>query len=459
MDLIIKNAKSVDANGCAEENIWIDKGKIVARVSRKETAAAAETIDAEGRYVIPGAVDSHSHIGQLPGGGHYRPQATREENFVTESGSACMGGTTTAVNYMFSDGSYETVIDDYRRLIEDCSRIDIKLHGGILNQIHVDRLGFYIEKLGLTSFKIFLPYKGEEAQKLGGLTSLDDGQVLDAFAILGKYGAIPIVHCENPELIRHFMAKNQRNEDQSLAAWEATRPSIVEAESVNKILYFAERIGNRIAIAHVSSADSVDIIERYKALHPILETCPHYLGLSSDSELGSLGKVSPPIRSRKDQDRLWKAIQEYPDVVIGSDHNAWQKVHKQELWNGFAGLPNNAFILPLLFTEGVGRRNIPIEDIVRISSVNPARLFGLFPRKGSLSVGADADIVVMDTGINRKVAPGETGSISDYSPFADYVFSAWPSTVIIRGEVAVHAGSSRKLKTKSAFLNARGVER
>ena len=154
---------------------------------------------------------------------------------------------------MFSESSYETTIGEYAKWVSESSVIDMKLHGGLLSQLHIDNLPLYIKNLGLTSFKIFLPYKGEEAHKLGGLNSLSDGQVLEAFAVLKKFNALPIVHCENPDLIDYYMAKNQRAADQSLVAWESTRPAIVESESANKILYFATKIGNRVAIAHVSA--------------------------------------------------------------------------------------------------------------------------------------------------------------------------------------------------------------
>lgn len=453
IDLFIRNAKAVDGAGVSEENLCIDKGKIVGRVSRSLQVEARTVVDAEGRFVIPGAVDSHCHIGQLPGTGHFRPQATKAENFRTESAASLYGGTTTALNYMFSENSYETTIGDYRAWVSESSAIDMKLHGGLLSQLHIDNLPIYIKKLGLSSFKIFLPYKGEEAHKLGGLDSLSDGQVLEAFAILKKYNALPIVHCENPDLIDYYMAKNQRAADQSLAAWESTRPAIVESESANKILYFATKIGNRVAIAHVSAGDTVDVIERYSAAGPVLETCAHYLALSSDMNLGSRGKVSPPIRSKRDQNRLWEAIAEYPYVMIGSDHNAWLRQHKSELWNGFAGLPNNAFILPVLFTEGFGKRKLPLSRIVQVSSANAARQVGLYPRKGSLSVGSDADIVIMDTGIKKTIDPSELGSVSDYSPFESYEFTAWPHTVIARGEIAISEGKRIATNRKAALLN------
>ncbi len=454
INLFVKNAKVVDGRGISEENICIDKGKIVGKVSRSLQIEARTTIDAEGRFVVPGAVDSHCHIGQIPGTGHYRPQASKEENFRTETASSLYGGTTTALNYMFSESSYETTIADYQKWVKEDSVIDIKLHGGLLSQLHIDNLPLYVKKLGLTSFKIYLPYKGEEAHKLGGLTSLSDGQVLEAFAALKRFRGLPIVHCENPDLIEYFMAKNQRDSEQSLAAWESTRPSIVESESANKILYFSTKIGNRVAIAHVSASDTVDLIEKYGAISPVLETCPHYLALSNDMDMGSLGKVSPPIRSKKDQERLWEAIARYPLVMIGSDHNAWLRRHKSELWNGFAGLPDNAFILPILFSEGFHKRRIPLTRIVQVTSEIAARQVGLYPRKGSLSVGSDADIVIMDTGIKKFVDPAELGSISDYSPFSGYEFSAWPHTVIVRGEIAVDSGRTLGLRRKANLLNA-----
>lgn len=430
LDLVITNGKVVEYDGIYEDDLWIKEGRILARVKRGESFNAKKVIDADGRFVLPGAIDTHSHISLLPGQGQPMLQ-TIEENFKSESLSALFGGVTTAIDYILTQESIINALPRFLDLSNKYSRIDIKFHGSIMNDLHLSEIDKYI-KLGIDSFKIFLPYKGEEALKLGGLSSLNDGQLLKAFNRLKQLGGLPIVHSENAEMIDYFMQENMDLSRQDMAAWESTRPGIVEGEAVQKVTYLAEKTNCRVCIAHVSSADAVEIIENTKS-DVLLETCPHYLVLTADVGLDSLGKVSPPIRYSKDKEKLWKYIEEGHPVIIGSDHNPWCKAHKEDIWQGLAGLPGNTYILPALITEGVSKRNLSICDIVKITSFQAAKEFGIYPLKGTLQVGSIADIVIMDTNVNKKVEAIEIPSIVDYSPYKDYKFTAWPFLIIKKG--------------------------
>lgn len=430
LDLVITNGKVVEYDGVFEEDLWIREGRIVARVKHGSANNAKKVIDADGRFILPGAIDTHSHIGMLPGKDQPILQ-TIEENIKSESLAALYGGVTTAINYIFTQDSMTKEIPRFTDLAKKYSRIDIKFHGALMNETHLSEIDKCI-KMGIDSFKIFLPYKGEEALNLGGLSSLNDGQLLEAFIKLRQFGGLPIVHSENPEMIDYFMEKNMDLSRQDMSAWENTRPGIVEGESVQKVVYLAEKTNCRVCIAHVSSADAVDIIKNTKA-DVLLETCPHYLTLTTDAGLDSLGKVSPPIRHSKDKERLWQYIEEGHPVIIGSDHNAWSKLHKKDLWQGLAGLPGNTYILPALITEGVSKRNLSMSDIVRITSFQGAKEFGVYPLKGTLQVGSIADIVIMDTNIKKKVQATEIPSIVDYSPYENYDFTAWPFLIIKDG--------------------------
>jgi dihydropyrimidinase len=177
-----------------------------------------------------------------------------------------------------------------------------------------------------------------------------------------------------------------------MTAWESTRPGIVEGIAIEKVIYLAKKIGCSLCIAHVSSKEGVEAIRKEKG-RVLLETTPHYLTLTKEAGLGALGKVSPPIRSKSDQDSLWEYIDEGFPVVIGSDHNPWQKQHKLDMWEGSAGLPG----------------------------------------KGTLNIGADADLVIVDEDFGQKVDPAKIPSIVDYSPYFDYVFPAWPAVVLRSG--------------------------
>lgn len=437
LDYIIKNCKAVEHDGITECDLGVKDGKIVATAAPGELTGSKEVIDAEGRYVLPGAIDTHSHIGQMPGEGLRRAQ-TVEETFRSESLNGAFGGVTTALNYIFTQDSIVKTLAKQRQLAQDYSIIHMSFHGALMNDSHLEEIEAAVAA-GIRSFKIFLPYKGEEALRLGGLSSLDDGQIVTAFQKLRDCGALPVVHAENPELIDYYMATFDGFDRQDMAAWEATRPGIVEGESVNKVIWFADKLNCPLCIAHVSSKEAVEEI-RKKNGKVLLETTPHYLTLTTESGLGALGKVSPAIRHSEDRESLWEYIASGLPVVMGSDHNTWLKEHKTELWSGLSGLPGNVFLLPLLVSQGVYDRGLAMEDVVRVTSYTAAQYFGFQGRKGTLRIGADADFMILTTDIARKVGADAVPSMADYSPYEDYTFKAWPDTVVCGGKVLVRDG-------------------
>jgi len=430
LDLAITRCRRVEHDGIFECDIGISNGRVVEITERGRLSSSKDTIDAGGRYVLPGVVDTHSHIGLLPGANLPRPQ-TLEENLLSESLSALYGGTTSVIDFVISQGSMVAAVKEQQLLAKQYSKVNTYFHGALMNDLHISEIEAVIQ-LGVRSFKIFLPYRGEEALRLGGLSSLNDGQLMESFKRLHLYGGLPIIHAENPELIDYHMKLNFDASKQDMTAWESTRPGIVEGIAIEKVIYLAKKIGCSLCIAHVSSKEGVEAIRKEKG-RVLLETTPHYLTLTKEAGLGALGKVSPPIRSKSDQDSLWEYIDEGFPVVIGSDHNPWQKQHKLDMWEGSAGLPGNSYVLPLLISEGVYKRNITWEKVVEISSYNAAKQFGLFPRKGTLNIGADADLVIVDEDFGQKVDPAKIPSIVDYSPYFDYVFPAWPAVVLRSG--------------------------
>jgi len=438
LDLLVKNCRIVEHDGITDGDLLVKGGKVAGVYALHSNEKAERVIDAEGRYVLPGAIDTHSHIGQMPGEGLYRPQ-TVEETVHSESLNGAFGGVTTALNYIFTPDSMLEALELHRERAGKHSVINMFFHGALMNDLHLSEIDEAVRR-GIRSFKIFLPYKGEEALRLGGLGSLDDGRILAAFNKLRQVGALPIIHAENPEMIDYFMSTFDGFDRQDMAAWEATRPGIVEGEAVNKVIYMSKKTECPICIAHVSSADAVEEIRREEG-RVLLETTPHYLALTVEEDtLGSLGKCSPAVRHARDRDSLWEYVASGLPTIIGSDHNSWMREHKTELWSGLSGLPGNAFLLPVLLSEGVDRRNLKIEDVVRVSSYTAAERFGFAGRKGTLRPGADADFSIITTGLARKVAPEDIPSIVNYSPYSDFTFSAWPDTVVCGGRVLVEDG-------------------
>lgn len=443
VQLVIKNGKVVTPSGVQEVGIVVNEGKILGLVEDTLLPPAEQVIDAEGRFVIPGAIDTHAHLGQVGREYAHLPGHTLEGNFCTESRAAVAGGVTTALSYaVFSQGSLKDVVPREQEVVGRCSLVDVLFHGYLMNETHLDEIDDYIRGLGIRSFKIFLPYRGKEALDLGGLSSLTDAQIYRAFKSLSHVpGVVAMIHAEDGDIVDECTSSFRRTGRQDLAAWDASRPDYAEGDAVLRVLYLARKTGCTVGIAHLSSGEGLEAVERFGYFRALVETCPHYLALSTDLDLGPLGKVAPPLRSRRDVDRLWEGILKGTVHFIGSDHNSWPAEAKQELWDGLAGLPGVGMILPVMFTEGYDRRGLPVERIVELTSANAARTFGLWPRKGAIQVGSDADLVIMEVGIRKPLCAELFPSCIDYTPYQGYVATAWPYAVVVRGQVVSQAGT------------------
>lgn len=442
IDLLIVGGTLAAAERVERAALAVHDGKIVAIGSAAHMPDASETIDASGMIVVPGAIDTHSHIAQSALMRQFQgaPEHEMAANYLSETRSAVAGGTTCALNYIFTQDSLHTVFPLYKQALERHSLIDMLFHGALMNHTHLEEAVSYWEQLGVRSHKIFMPYRGEEAKLLGGISSLDDAEIWQAFQLLKTVpGGLPIVHAENAELCDYFTEQVIGTGRQDMRAWEDSRPPVAEGEAIRRVTYFAKKIGLPVAIAHVSSGEGVDVVDQ-DGRYAMIETCGSYLALDSSLGFGSLGKVTPPIRSALNRDQLWEGVRSGTVRFLGSDHNCWPSRFKQELWTGMAGIPGNTMLWPVLLTEGYVKRNLPLEQLVGLACANAARWHGLYPRKGSLDVGADADLAIMDLRSTRKIRREDSPSITDYTPFEGYQAHAWPYATIVRGKVVYREG-------------------
>lgn len=428
--LLIKNCIAVTAEGKTPCSILVKGGKIAALLSPQGHAVAEVTIDAEQRYVIPGAIDTHVHLG------------SGDQDFAsdcaTESASAASGGVTTIMHYLIYAGSLLDIFEDYKAAVEANSLIDIAFHGTIFSDEQLAEVEKYVNRLHIASFKIFMSSNRYEIPD-SGFTRPGDGFFLDVFTAVGKHpGCISMLHAENSEIILRIRPRVMAQGRSDTAAWTDSRPAFCEEEAVARGLFLAKVAKTPLGIVHMTTAEGVRLLIQQKQNYPSLyaETCPHYLLLHKDLPLGVLGKVNPPLRSRQNVELLWGAVSRGEIDFVGSDHCTWRRADKGDnIWSAWSGLPGTAMLLPVLLSEGVNKQRITMEQLVRLTSYNAARIFGLFPRKGNIAVGADADLVILDLEKRMTITPEVLNSILDWTPYEGYQCRGWPWITIAKGRV------------------------
>jgi dihydroorotase (multifunctional complex type) len=439
--LLVKDALVIRADGRARCSILAADGRIVALLRPSDAPAADVVLDAGGRPVIPGAIDPHVHL--------EAGEQSFEQDAATESRAAVTGGVTTFFHFLLEQESYLELYPRFRDGVERHSLIDVAFHAAIMNEQHLEEIPRYVEDLQVASLKFFMAYRGRTA--FSKLTGVDDGQLLDGFRAAARYPhLVCLVHCEDIDIANREVARLQAAGRVDAAAWTASRPPIGELEALQRAALLAEEAGTTMYMVHMSvgraAALMADLQRRYPKLHA--ETCNHYLSLDNTRVIhpeteanAALLKVNPPLRSRQDVDLLWAGLAGGAISTVGSDHCTRTEAFKgHDLWAAPPGLNGTGMILPVLLTEGVARGRISLEQLVRVSSHNPARIFGLYPRKGTLEVGSDADLVVLDLERRVTVTPELLNSVCDYSPYAGYQAQGWPLTTIVAGRVVQHEG-------------------
>jgi dihydropyrimidinase len=403
---------------------------------------------------MPGGVDSHCHIEQLSGMG-----MMAADDFYSATVSAAHGGTTTVIPFcaQHRNDDLTEVLKDYHARARAKAVIDYGFHLIIANPNEKTLEQDLPEAIasGVRSFKIFMTYEK---------TRLHDEQILDVMAAARKHGALVMVHAENHGIIS-WLAGRMVKQGNTLPRYHAichTRGS--EAEAINRIVQLAELVDCPILIVHVSTIDGIEEIRRAKArgVKVYGETCPQYLFLTAkDIDIGIQGAMyccSPPPRDEAAQQACWKGLLDGTLHVYSSDHAPYRmdasgklpkgdKTMFKEMANGVPGLELR---LPLLFTYGVQTKKISIEQFVDLTSTRHAQTYGLYPRKGTIAVGTDADIAIWDP--EKKVVVEKTQDSTGYTPYKGRELTGWPVTVLSRGEVIVEDGKLHAERGRGHFL-------
>lgn len=430
---IINGIAVTPGDGLAAATIAISDGKIAAVLDPTERVNADELIDAGGKHIFPGLIEPHMHIGFL---------GLPMDDFASETRSAAIGGVTTVLNYLVFPDSLEAHHAEFVEHIERLAYVDMALHVGIFTNEQVRAIPRFIDELGVTSFKHYMSWRGEEASKRG-FPATDDGLLYDTMREIAKHpGAVLNIHAEDQGVIAHFEQIVRAEGADGLIAQDRSRPSFAEAADVLRAGYFSELTGCPAYLVHVSSlAASQAVRGQRRGARLFVETTPHYLSLTVDSPCGLLAKVNPPVRHQEDVDALWKAVADGIVDTVGCDHAARLRSEKQGgVWKAGSAFPGVATMLSVLLTEGHHKRGITLTRIAELTSHNAARIFGLDPRKGTLRPGSDADIAIVDIDQERVVDAAYCRSRADFSPWEGQTLKGWTVRTLVRGRTVMRDG-------------------
>jgi allantoinase len=389
-DLVIKNGYIVTENAIYRADLGISNGKI-AEISASVSAgkSVGVTVDAAGMYILPGLIDAHVHLNE--------PGRVEWEGFRSGSRSLAAGGVTTFFDMPLNSHPPTTTCDAFelkQQLAMQKSAVHFKLWGGLVpgNLEHLKTL----HDKGVIGFKAFMSNSSTDDFKAS-----DDATLFAGMQKIAELGSILAVHAESEVITRHLTKAMLEKGILTARAYAGSRPVESEIEAVQKVLAYAKVTGCKIHIVHVSSRKVIQIIQNAKReqVDVTVETCPHYLALTVDDleNIGPIAKCAPPLRDPEEVELMWEAFKNGEIDTIGSDHSPAPPDMKTgnifEAWGGISGAQST---LNVLLEEGYFKRNVPLETIVRLTSANPAKRFNLYPGKGSLTVGSDADFTVVD---------------------------------------------------------------
>jgi len=428
-DLVIRNARVVDHAGEYHGGIAISDGLIAVTGTDASLPRGKREIDAEGRCLLPGVVDTHCHLGVA---------FPFEEDMRTETAQAARGGITTIFLYIRNkQGSYLPFYDERRAQGEAHACIDFGFHFGIQREDHIREIPDVVAHTGVQSFKLYFGYEPDNPI---GIVPANDGWVYATMLQVRKLPrGVVSVHCENTEIARWIKQDLYASGRQDLGAYTESRPAFCEVETIKRMIFLAERTGCPLQLVHTSVGAGPDLAAeaRAKGLDVTVETCPHYLTRTCyDEDLDMTAKISPPLRDEEQKEWLWRGVLAGKVNSIGSDHVPFLPKKGEDLWAEFPGVVSFPWELPLLVTEGVHKRGLPLSELVRINSYGPSRRFGFYPRKGSLEPGTDADLVLVNLDDEREVVHDGHGTCI----YEGMKLRGWPELTISSGRVVFDDG-------------------
>jgi dihydropyrimidinase len=437
MSVLIKNGRIITASDDQVADIFIED-ETVSTIGKNLNLNADLTIDASGKLVFPGGIDPHVHL-DLPFMGTFS-----SDNYETGTKAALFGGTTTVIDFAIQTQgqSMYAAVDEWNKKSENNSFADYSYHLAVTdyNKDTQSEIKKLIEDEGITSFKTFMAYKGA--------LMIDDGQMVGLMAQLKDLGGLITVHATNGDMIDNLVAKHRSEGKLSPLYHYLSQPEITESEASGRFLDMAYYTDVPAYIVHLTCEGALNQVREAAARNQMVfvETCLQYLLLDAslyenEGFEGAKWVMSPPLRQKKDQETLWAGINQGLVHTVGTDHCPFNMEQKRMGENDFSKIPNGApgieHRLELLFSEGVKKGRISPNKFVQVTSTHAAKIFGMFPKKGTIACGADADIVIFDPDEKHTISVKNHHHNCDYSGYEGWEVTGKCKTVLLRGKVAI----------------------
>jgi allantoinase len=432
VDLLIKNGKIVNPQGIHEgDDIAVVDGKIAAIDRQGSFTNAKDEIDASGKFVLPGIIDVHVHFRE--------PGYEYKEDFESGSKAAAAGGVTTVCDMPNNLPFCSTLeaLQEKMELIKDKAHVDYGLIAAVAGET-VEEIPKLAEA-GVNVYKIFM------GSTVGGVPAPDDGGMLRAFQLVAETGLRIGVHAENNPIMDYMTAKLKAEGRTDPLAHVEARPAVAEAEAIQRAILFAKVAGCNLHIYHLSSKEGAEMVQeaRQKGVNVSAETGPHYLILTSDymNKVGSFLKINPPIRGAEHGEALWKALIDGVVEVIGTDHSphTLEEKSKENIWEALPGFVGVETQVSLMLSQ-VNAGRLSLMTYVKRASEGPAKLFNLYPRKGVIQIGADADFTIVDMEKEGVIDSAKLHSKNTVTPFDGWKIKGMPVGAVVRGTVVMKDG-------------------
>lgn len=426
IDLII-TGKVVTHYGVFERtSLGVKDGKIVSIGKKESMAGAAEELDVADLLILPGVVDAHVHSLGDANEGHWN-----------STSAAAAGGVTTINDHPLDLGGAPTSAKDIKEKAVRTSEealVDFSLFAEGVPEKLEDIPD--VANTGITGYKVLMHATSGAASY--GVRGVDDGELYAIFELIGKEDQVVMIHAENEWIVNYLVDKWTKEGKTYLAAHHETRPDVSETVAVATAIELARALDCRLHLVHISVPRSFDMIEqaRKEGVKVTGETCPHFLLCNHNrwKDIGAQFKINPPLRSEESRLRLWEQLKEGKIHLIASDHAPHPENHEPVVFDNFSGSPGIETMLPLIYSEGVNEGRISLEELTKLLSYNPAKLLGIYPQKGSLEVGSDADFVVFDPNKEWVVEGEKMRSQSGWSMYEGFKVKGKVETTFVRGK-------------------------
>ena len=454
-DYIIRGGLVVRGTGITREDIIVKDGRIQADDGRYRDADAGRIIDASGLYVMPGIVDAHNHP----------VYADRIETF---SLSAAFGGITTVIPFIANrrregvEGTVSDMIREFKEEAAETSYLDYAIHAILLGDDDVEEQVPEMMDMGVISFKMYMTYPRR------GMMMPDD-RMLKAMELASERGGIAMVHAENGYCIDYLVDKAIEEGKTGREHYAPSQPRILEIEAANRAATYAQVTDCPLYIVHLSAREMIPVLQHFRSQDMYLfgETCPQYLDLTNQKMLdfGALAKIGPPLREREDNEAMWRGLSSHLIDTIASDFCGHKKSQKasydgetdpeDELHSIFDATFGGNWaeqMLCVAYQEGVNMGRLTLPRLVQVMCENPAKIFGIYPQKGSLDPGADADIVLFDPSVEHTLSAEAQHCIADFTMFEGKQVTGQPVMTMQRGQIIVENGIMQRPKGRAEFL-------